>query len=167
MKLVELSKGFTSESDVLYAQVQAVNNGETRHVFCIEANEMQLYVSSDKSILEIWDELESDSEIEYEITSCNADGQVSVTKDIFVDLEEILAYCMESNLEHYECYDGDISDSADMILESENATLFAMCYDFMKTAFLPRSESDDKIALLSQYKKYQDVESMDLEELLS
>ena len=166
MKLTELSKGFTTETDVLYAQIHAVDNGEPCYVFCIEANEMQLYVSSDKSILEIWDELGSESEIEYEITSCDAGGQVSVIKDVFVDLEEILAYCMESDLEHYECYDGDISDSADMILESESAPLFAMCYDFMKTAFLPRSESDDKTALLSQYKKYQDVESMDLEEFL-
>ena len=166
MKLVELSKGFTRESDVLYAQVQAVNNGETRYVFCIEANEMQLYVSSDKSILEIWDELESESEIEYEITSCDADGQVVVTKDVFVDLEEILAYCMESDLERYECYDGDISDSIEEILESENAPLFAMCYDFMKTAFLPRSESDNRVAMLSQYEKYQDIETMDLEEIL-
>ena len=166
MKLVELSKGFTNDTDFLYTQVQTVNNEESKYVFCIEANEMQLYVSSGKSILEIWDELENDSEIEYEITSCNADGQVSVTKDVFVDLEEILAHCMESDLERYECYDGDISDSIEEILESENAPLFAMCYDFMKTAFLPRSESDNRVAMLSQYEKYQDIETMDLEEIL-
>ena len=64
MKLVELSKGFTNDTDFLYTQVQTVNNEESKYVFCIEANEMQLYVSSGKSILEIWDELESDSEIE-------------------------------------------------------------------------------------------------------
>ena len=166
MKLVKLSKGFTNDTDFLYTQVQVADSEKSQNVFCIEANEMQLYVSSDKSILEIWDELESESEIEYEITSCDTDGQVSVTKDVFVDLEEILAHCMESDLERYECYDGDISDSIEEILESENAPLFAMCYDFMKTAFLPRSESDDKTALLGQYKKYQDVEAIDLEELL-
>lgn len=90
---------------------------------------------------------------EYNLNSWEQECKNVASKVLEIDLESILAYCMENEFEYYQCWRHDGNEGLCEAAESDNGTAFVVVYDlitesnFLNTHELLAGREDDDLLL--------------------
>lgn len=149
MIIKKLVKGTEKDTEIAFAEIGFGDENGDSFVFCIESGDLCLLVYSEHSMFSIAEDLEIPAE--HEITFIINEGQNEVPQKQILPFscEDLLAYCMESELERYECWRDDGGEGIYEASESENGIKFEIAYDFMYL----NSVADNE-ALSYLYQKY-------------
>lgn len=110
MEIIKLAAAQEQDNGIRFAEGMFCNNDEQFYVFAIESGELILLVRSDLSLEELMDNIREDDEF---------------------DIEDLLAYCMESDMERYECWDGDGNEGLYEASEADDGLAFVTAYDLL------------------------------------
>lgn len=110
MEIINLSVAQAQDNGLCFSEGLFSNDEEQFYIFAIESGELILLVRSDLSMDELMDDIQEDDKF---------------------DLEDLLAYCMESNLERYECWDGDGNEGLYEASEADDGLAFVIAYDLL------------------------------------
>lgn len=111
-------------------------NDEHFYAFAITNGELTLLVRSDASLSELLEGLKESGDeeaivYEYDVVSWDAQNNQVCLETTALDLESVLAHCMESNLENYHCWKNDGNEGLYEASESDNGLAFVIAYDLL------------------------------------
>lgn len=154
MIIKKLVKGTENDTEIAFAEIGFWDENGDSFVFCIESGDLCLLVYSEKSMFSIAEDL--DIPAEHEITFIIIEDQNEAPKKqtLPFSCEDLLAYCMESELERYECWRDDGGEGVYEASESENGIKFGITYDFM---YLNSVAENEVLSYL--YQKYNELDS--------
>ena len=110
MEIIKLTSGQAQDNEICFSEGTFNNDDERFYIFAIESGELILLVRSDLSLNELMENVRENDEI---------------------NLEDLLAYCMESDMERYECWDGDGNEGLYEASEADNGLAFVITYDHL------------------------------------
>ena len=110
MEIINLSVAQAQDNELCFSEGLFSNDEEQFYIFAIESGELILLVRSDLSMDELMDNIQKDDKF---------------------DLEDLLAYCMESDLERFECWDGDGNEGLYEASEADDGLAFVIAYDLL------------------------------------
>ena len=110
MEIIKLTSGQVQDKEIRFSEGIFGNDDVQFYIFAIESGELILLVRSDLSLDELMDNVREDDEF---------------------DLEDLLAYCMESDMERYECWDGDGNEGLYEASEADDGLAFVITYDLL------------------------------------
>ena len=111
MEIVKLTSRQEQGGDIYFSEGVFSKEDGQLHIFAIESGELVLLVRSECALGELAESIQEDAE-------CN--------------LEELLAYCMESDMERYECWDGDGNEGLYEASEAEDGLAFVIVHDILR-----------------------------------
>ena len=109
MEIIKLTAQ-TQDNEICCSEGLFGNDEGQFYIIAIESGELILLVRSELSLEGLMDSVREDDEF---------------------DLEDLLAYCMESDLERYECWDGDGGEGLYEASEAEDGLAFVIAYDLL------------------------------------
>jgi len=134
MELIRLNRAIDSDGEFLFAELAFSDDGDIVNAICIEANELRLLVNSEMSVEDIVDEMEFGVGPEFEIETVDAQGNITNAQQT-IDIEALLAYFMESDMERYECWKADLGEEGLCEAEeSEAAVPLFLAYDYLRSS---------------------------------
>ncbi len=159
MIVKKLVKGTENDTEIAFAEIGFEDENGDSFVFCIESGDLCLLVYSEKSMFSIAEDL--DIPAGHEITFIISEGQYEAPQKQILPFscEDLLAYCMESEIERYECWRDDGGEGVYEASESENGIKFEIAYDFMYLDSVPDSEAFSYL-----YQKYDELDSSAVEQ---
>ena len=110
MEIIKLTSGQAQDNEICFSECLFSNDEGQFYILAIESGELVLLVRSDLSLDELVDNVREDDEF---------------------DLEDLLAYCMESDMERYECWDGDGNEGLYEASEADDGLAFVITYDLL------------------------------------
>lgn len=110
MEIIKLTTAHAQNNEDRFSEALFRNDEGQFHILAIESGELILLVRSDLSLEKLMDSAREDDEF---------------------DLEDLLAYCMESNMERYECWDGDGNEGLYEASEADDGLAFVIAYDLL------------------------------------
>lgn len=140
MKLINLKTGLAQDGETCFSEAWFQNEDGAFWVFCMEADELCLLVRSDVPMLEMAESMDLTEGMPYEVRSADCDREEPETQEIECDLFELIAYCGESELEHYECWKHDGGEGVYTAAEADDGIAFVIAYGLLQRAFYPDSE---------------------------
>lgn len=132
MEIFSLKMGATADIDASFAEGAFSEEGSNFFAFAVTSGELTLLVRSDISLFEIMDKIQENGEdlsmYDYDIVSWNEDkGIHKITATL--DIETLLANCMDSGLESYQCWYRDGNEGLSEACESESGFAFVLVHD--------------------------------------
>ena len=121
------------DGEFLFSELIFDLDGEIVNAICIEANEFRLLVRSDENMDTLMRDMDSDEGFEFETTTI--DDQGNETEDrLVIDIEALIAYFMENDVEQYECQKNDLGDEGLCeAQESDVAIPLLLAYEFIRS----------------------------------
>ena len=101
MKLINLKIGLAQDGETCFSEAGFQNEDGAFWVFCMEADELCLLVRSEMPMLELAESMDLTEGMPYEVRSADCGGEAPEMQEIECDLFELIAYCGESELEHF------------------------------------------------------------------
>lgn len=146
MKILELRRGNDTEMEFSFAEIILENDENVLSAICIEANELRLLVCSENGLAVLSEELElTEDGLVFEVETVNAEGE-SLSENHQINIEELLAYFMNSDLEKYECWRNDCGEEGlSEAAESNFAVPLLLAYSYIRGA-----SADDIFAQLEE-----------------
>jgi len=135
MKILELRRGNDTEMEFSFAEMLLENGENAISAICIEANELRLLACSENGIAALSEELElTEDGLDFEVETVNAEGE-SLSENLQLNIEELLAYFMNSDLEKYECWRNDCGEEGlSEAAESDFAVPLLLTYSYIRGA---------------------------------
>lgn len=159
MEIVKIAVGRAEESDICFAESVFVQEDQENFVFAIETDELILLVRSDVPFLKLHQNIQENSEddcntCDYAVDSWDAKGKTTSKETVELDLEQVLAYCMESDLETYQCWRHDGNEGLYEASESDGGLAFVLAHDLLTSDDFPNvremvEDDDDGAELIS------------------
>ena len=136
MKIIRLTIGETKEIDACFAEVLLSENDEHFYTFAITNGELTLLVRSDASLSELLEKIKESGDedaivYDYDVVSWDAQNNQVCREITALDLESVLAHCMESDLENYQCWNNDGNEGLYEASESDSGLAFVIAYDLL------------------------------------
>ena len=110
MEIIKLTSGQAQGNDICFSEGAFNNDDGQFYIFAIESDELVLLVCSYLSMEDLINNIREDDEF---------------------DIENLIAYCMESDMERYECWDGDGNEGLYEASETDNGLAFVITYDHL------------------------------------
>ena len=134
MELIKCTTGKSAENDICFAEGKFSCEGEHFFVFAITSGELTLLVKSELSLQQLHQELTESYDLNfcrYNTESWNVEDQKLNQDAINLDLEEMVSFCMENDLECYQCWHADGNEGLCEAAESDTGVLFVIVYDLL------------------------------------
>lgn len=139
MEIINLALGEAEGMDTSFAGGLFSENGEQYYIYAITNGELTLLVRSDISLFElmhnIQEECEECSACDYNVKFWDAENKSSKENIVGFDLESVLAYCMEGDLESYQCWNNDGNEGLYEASESDNGLTFVIVHDLLFASY--------------------------------
>ena len=135
MELHRLVLGETGKHGISFAEGEFLKDGERFCAFAFISGDLLLFVRSDLSMLELMNSIKKKRTCDLSVVSWNAEDNCSTKQHVDLDIESILAYCLESDLERYECWRGDGGESMAEAFGSDDALALLVVYDLLFHGF--------------------------------
>ena len=132
MEIIKLSIGVTKDIDLCFAEGEFFFNDEAFFVYAISTGDLTLLVKADCSLGELNQSLQEDT-AEYEVSSWDVQNKKSSASVVALDVESVLAHCMESDLETYQCWRNDGNEGLCEASESDVGLAFVVVHDLLVT----------------------------------
>ena len=154
MEIIKLSVGENENLDFGFAEGEFSFNDETFFVYAISTGEMTLLVKADCSLDEMNQSMQEDT-AEYRVSSWDVQNKKSSAGVVDLDVESVLANCMESDLETYQCWRHDGNEGLCEASESDAGLAFVVVHDLLETNNFSNvremlEDDDTLIALLEE-----------------
>ena len=137
MEIIKLSVGENEELDISFAEGEFSFNDESFFVYAISTGEMMLLVKADCSLDEMNQSIQEDDSdydgCDYNVSSWDAKNKRSTARVVDLDVENVLAHCMESDLETYQCWRHDGNEGLCEASESDDGLAFVVVHDLLAT----------------------------------
>lgn len=107
MEIVKLSLDETENCEMCFSEGMFYQEDTTFHIFAIASGELILLVHADLSLAEYADSIQDECDFEpceCDVVSWNTETKTATQHTVTLDLESIMAYCMESGMECYQCW---------------------------------------------------------------
>lgn len=130
MEIIKLSVGGNEDLDIGFAEGEFSFNDETFFVYAISTGEVVLLVKADCSLDEMNQSLQEDT-AEYRVSSWDVQNKKSSASVVDLDVESVLAHCMESELETYQCWRHDGNEGLCEAAESDAGLAFVVVHDLL------------------------------------
>ena len=154
MEIIKLTVGENEDLDIGFAEGEFSFNDETFFVYAISTGEVVLLVKADCSLDEMNQSLQEDT-AEYRLSSWDIQNKKSSASVVDLDVESVLANCMESDLETYQCWRHDGNEGLCEASESDVGLAFVVVHDLLATNGFTNvremlEDDDDLFALLEE-----------------
>lgn len=138
MNIIKLLFGQTEDMDIRFAEGLFSQEDEEFYIFAITSDELVLLVRSQSSLVELYQNMQDNSDDDfissnYEINSWSAQNKTTCRESAELDLESVLAYCMECDLETYQCWHNDGNEGLYEASESDAGLAFVVVHDLLAT----------------------------------
>ena len=134
MEIIELSLGETEDREMCFSEGMFCQEDTTFYIFAIASGELILLVHSDLSLAEFANSIQDECEFdpcECDVVSWNTEAKTATQHTMALDLESIMAYCMESDMECYQCWKHDGNEGLYEPSESEDGLAFVIAHDLL------------------------------------
>ena len=134
MEIIKLSLGETEDREICFSEVMFCQEKIFFHVFAIASGELILLVNADLSLEEFADSIQDECEFEpceCKFVSWNTEAKTIAQHIMALDLENIMAYCVESDMECYQCWRHDGNEGLYEAAESEYGIAFVIAHDLL------------------------------------
>lgn len=134
MEIIKLSLGETEDREMCFSEGMFRQEDTVFHVFAIASGELILLVHADLSLAEFADSIQDECEFEScecAVVSWNTETKTATQHTVAFDLESITAYCMESDMECYQCWHHDGNEGLYEAAESEYGLAFVIAHDLL------------------------------------
>ena len=99
-------------------------------MYALSTGEVMLLVKADCSLDEMNQSLQEDT-AEYRVSSWDVQNKKSSASVVDLDVESVLAHCVESDLETYQCWRHDGNEGLCEASESDAGLAFAVVHDLL------------------------------------
>ena len=164
MKLINVKTGLAQDGETCFSEAGFQNEDGAFWVFCMEADELCLLVRSEMPMLELAESMDLTEGMPYEVRSADCGGEAPEMQEIECDLFELIAYCGESELEHFECWKHDGGEGIYTAAEADDGIAFVVAYGLLQRAFYP--DSDFCASLSASLEESEEIDSAEVESLL-
>ena len=136
MEILTLTLGKATDRDISFAEGLFSKNDENFYIFAITSDELTLLVRSELSLTELMVSIQEAGEVEFEPFDCNivswsAESKCISTENAELDIEGLLAYCMESDMEAYQCWYHDGNEGLYEASEADDGLAFVIVHDLV------------------------------------